>query len=112
MKKENLFPTGQKIKPNLALLLAIVFILFYLFTGCKKKNDTPPPNNNEIKATVVISPGNTININAMGSKAIVGCSAFGGGTAIYGTNPDNAAVNIRVTSTGLSCITSPGTYNF
>jgi len=113
MKKSSRFPTIQGIKPKFIPLLAAVSILLWLFTGCKKKIDTPPPNNNEMKATVIVSSGSTINIDAAGSKAAMGCSLFGGGTFVSGTNPDNAAAYISyVHSAGLSCITSPGTYNF
>ncbi len=115
MKKQNLFLPVQKINLKFTQLFAVVFILFFLFTSCKKKNDAPPPNNYELKATVIISPGNTININASGSKARMGCSLWGGGTFIEGTGEANAAVYISYVfsnSSTFQCVTVPGTYNF
>jgi hypothetical protein len=87
-----------------------IFILLLLISciiACKKKN-AEAPNNNEVKATVVLSSGDTVNINATGSKAEMwGCAPLGGGT-----NEANAAVYITVYDTGIRCVTSPGTYSF
>lgn len=83
-------------------------------SACKKKNDTNSTNNNEVNVTVVISPTSTININAKGSKATMGCSfnAFVGTTnQVAGTNENNAAVYIQIPLSSL-CVTSPGTYSF
>src|SRR5688572_1089611 len=115
MKKQNLFPTVQNVKSKYNLLFTLVSIFFFLFTGCKKKNDTQPPNNNELNATVIISPGNTININATGSKARMGCFPWGGGTFVAGTGEAHAAVYISYVfsnSSTFACITAPGTYDF
>lgn len=94
------------------LNVTLLLLLISCFISCKKGNDVPP-NNNEMKATVVVSPASTININATGSKARMGCSFLGGGTFVAGTNEVNAAVYISyVYSTNFSCVSSPGTYNF
>ena len=90
-------------------IILLLFISFFI--SCKKKN-VEPPNNNIVKATVVLSSGSTININATGSKALIGCASFGGGTYVDGTNEANAAVYISLYSTNFSCVTSPGTYGF
>jgi hypothetical protein len=93
-------------------VFAILFIFSGLYTGFKKNNEVTP-NNNEVKATVVTSTG-TININASGSKATMGCSPLGGGSFVNGSNDANTAVYISyVYNTGtISCVSSPGTYNF
>ena len=88
-----------------ALVLVTVII-----SACKKKNEILP-NNNEVNATVVVSPTSTITINAKGAKAIMGCSLFGGGTFVDGTNSLNEAVYLSYIS-GITCVTSPGTYRF
>jgi hypothetical protein len=96
------------------ILFGFISSALLIFSSCKKSSTgNVSPNKNEVKATVVISPTSTIMINATGSKAQMGCSSLGGGTFVSGTNPGNAAVYISyVHSTGLSCITSPGAYNF
>lgn len=88
----------------------IFLLLISCFFSCKKGNNIPP-NNNEMKATVVVSTASTININAAGTKARMGCSLFGG-TYVEGTNEANAAVYITTNSINFSCITSPGIYSF
>jgi hypothetical protein len=71
-----------------------------------------PPNNNEIKATVFVSPSNTVVINATGQKAnLIKCVTLGGGTFVGGTNENNAAVYITVYETGIRCVSDPGSYD-
>lgn len=82
------------------------------FWGCKKNNVEVVQKMTEVKATIVVSPTNTININSTGSNAKMGCSSSGGGTYVDGTNEANAAVYISLYASGFSCVTSPGTYNF
>ena len=91
-----------------------VILLIAVFTSaCKKKPDAAPPNTNEVNATVVVSPTSTITINAKGSNAKLGCSFWGGGNFISGTNETNAAIYIAyVNGSGASCVSNPGTYNF
>src|SRR5438477_9781207 len=89
----------------------ILLLLISCFVSCKKKNDVSQ-NNNEVKATVVVSPASTIPINATGSKALMGCGIFGGGTFVDGTNESNAAVYITVYNSNIGCVTSPGSYGF
>ena len=93
------------MKKNL-LSLVIISIIFY---ACKKDGQsTLPPNNNQIIATIVLSSGSILNINASGSKAILGLfSGFGGPGYIDGTNAANAAVYINV----YPKISSTGTIN-
>ena len=95
-------------------IIIYFIVLITVFTSaCKKKNDPAPLNNNEVNATVVISPTSTITINAKGTKAKMACSILGGGTFIEGTHDNGAAVYINISNPpALSCITSPGTYNF
>jgi hypothetical protein len=83
------------------------------FWGCKKNNVAVVQKMTEVKATIVVSPTSTININSTGSNAKMGCSAtiVGSMTFIVGTNENNAAVYIEIPLNNL-CITSPGTYNF
>jgi hypothetical protein len=86
-----------------------IFIFPFLiccFISCKKKN-AEPPNNNEIKATVVLSSGGTVNVNAKGSKAQMGYAPYGGYTYLGVTNEANAAVYINIFSQ-----VTPGTYSF
>jgi hypothetical protein len=93
----------------------ILLLLISCFVSCQKKNDVPQ-NNNEVKATVVVSPTSTININATGSKTRMGCANCAG-TIVEGTNEANAAVYITVNPPSssvpnLACVTSTGTYVF
>ena len=96
--------------PNAILLLLLVSI----FVTCKKESDDPPPNNNEVKATILLPSGNTININATATKASMGCliSLGGGYTHIDATNTANAAVYMSIYVPVTTCVTTPGTYNF
>ena len=95
------------------IIVYVLVVIAILISACKKKNDPAPLNNNEVNATVVISPTSTITINAKGTKAKMACSILGGGTFIEGTHDNGAAVYINISNPpALSCITSPGTYNF
>lgn len=95
------------------IIVYFLVVMMTLTSSCKKQNDVIPPNTNEVNATVVVSPTSTITINAKGSKAKMGCSLWGGGTFINGTNDANAAVIISyVYGSGSSCVKTPGTYNF
>jgi len=91
--------------------LLILLLFISCFISCKKKFEITP-NNNVVKAMVVVSPTSTININAAGTKAVMGCSFWAGGSYIGGTNEANAAVYITVYGTNFSCVSSPGTYSF
>lgn len=85
-------------------------ILLCFFSGCKKNSDTPSPvNNNEMNATVLLSNGSTVIINARGTKAILGVSGpLGSPGYIEGTNETNNAVYINL----FPAITRPGTFNY
>ena len=88
------------------------FILICLsHLSCNKKDD-PPVNTNEFKATVVLSSGAIISIDAKGTKAAMGCGLLGSGTFVSGSNESNAGVNITAYGVGSACITVPGTYSF
>ena len=92
------------------LFLSLILIcLFHL--SCNKKDDTPV-NTNEFKATVVLSSGSIVNIDAKGTKAAMGCGLLGSGTFVSGSNESNAGVNIIAYGVGSACITNPGTYSF
>ena len=92
----------------------LLFLLVSSFATCKKGSDDPPPNNNEVKATILLPSGNTININATTTKALMGCSIslVGGSTHIDATNSANAAVYMSIFVPATTCVTTPGTYNF
>ena len=79
--------------------------------SCNKKDDAPV-NNNEFKATVILSSGSIVNIDAKGTKAAMGCGLLGSGTFVSGSNESNAGVNMTVYGAGSSCVTIPGTYSF
>ncbi len=78
-------------------ILVPFLIMSIVYSACKKDSQpTLPPNHNEVTATVVLSSGNIININANGSKALMGLRGFlGGPDYIEGTNAANAAVYIK-----------------
>lgn len=97
------------------IVLACSLLVFVLnIAACKKDNKIPLVKSEvEVNATVVLSTGETIIINASGDNAKMGCTLLGGGSYISATNAANASVYIgSVYSSGLSCVTSPGTYNF
>jgi hypothetical protein len=81
-----------------------------IFISCKK-NEIPPSldSNNQVKATVILSTGDTIKINATGSKAPMGCSV--GYSFVDGTNETNEAIYLNVLNINNSCLNSPGNYN-
>jgi len=92
------------------------FLFFLLltasFTTCKK-GKTSPPNNNELKATVILSSGSTLNFNATGVKVkMEPCSTFGFGfgTSVEATTENNHAIFLTAYGT-TPCITVPGTYS-
>lgn len=84
----------------------IFFILLISCSSSCKKSNEAPLNNNEMNATVVLSSGDIIKINAKESKARMGQSWYGG-TFVEGTNETNAAIYIN-----LLTVISPGTYAF
>ena len=92
----------------------IFFASLLVFASCKKE----PPSfaqlngNNQMKAVVSINPGFSTLINVVGSNVSMGCSYFGGGTYIDGTNDIHSAIYISVRDSNLSCILSAGTYKF
>ena len=93
---------------KLTFLFTASFFIFFMQACSKKSNAVLPPNNNEVNATVVLSTGFTININAKGLKAPIGLyGIFGGPGYVDGTNAANAAVLIEV----YSAISGPGTYD-
>ena len=69
----------------------LLLLLVSSFGTCKKGSDASPPNNNEVKATILLPSGNTININATSTKTSMGCliSLGGGYTHIDATNTAN-----------------------
>lgn len=89
--------------------LKLFLLLIICFISCK--TDVEPPNDNEMHATVILSPGNSIIINAKGTKTLIGCSLFGGGTFIQGTSESDAAVYLTILGS-TNCISSPGIYGF
>jgi hypothetical protein len=92
----------------------LLLLLVSSFGTCKKGSDAPPPNNNEVKATILLPSGNTININATATKASMGCliSLGGGYTHIDATNSANAAVYMSIYVPATTLCNNPGTYNF
>ncbi len=93
-------------------VLVAVFITVVTFgsLGCKKNSlPSPLPNNNEFNATVVLSSGQILNINARGTKAPMGLSSpLGGASYVDGTNEAGNAVYINV----FPIISGPGTFDF
>ena len=93
------------------LLVAVIpFFVTVVLVSCKKNSPPAPlPNNNEVNATVVLSSGQIININARGTKAPMGLgSPFTGPTYVDGRNAAGNEVYISVFPT----ISSPGTFDF
>jgi len=92
----------------------VLALLTVFSIACNKKNDTAPPNTNEFNATVLLTTGATVTINAKGSNAKMGCAILGGGNYVNGINSDNASVYLSYIYDGsgsASCVSSPGTYN-
>lgn len=83
----------------------LILLMTFFITSCKKQEETKTQYNNEVKATIVHSSGNTININATGAKATANKDIYGI-TYISGTNEANAGVNIS-----FQTIMIPGTYS-
>jgi hypothetical protein len=83
----------------------ILLLLIVCLSACKKNNDSPYLNN-EMKATVVLSSGGIIEINAQWPKALMGQIWWSGNSFVEGTNDANAAVYL----TSLGNVTVPGTY--
>jgi hypothetical protein len=107
MKKP--FSIEKKIKYFMGMVLLL--LLSTVFSCKKNSGSSPPANNNQINATVVFSSGNTIIINATGTKATMGCS-FLDGTFVNGTNDASHGNGAVLFSTlGTNCITGVGTYN-
>jgi hypothetical protein len=78
--------------------------------ACNKQAPPLPPNHNEFNATVLFfTSGRTINVNATGPKAIMGCDF---GTFVEGTDTSNASVYCRPIINYIECITTTGTYPF
>lgn len=94
------------------IMYAVLLLAAIGCYSCHKNKDALPVKNTEVKATVTLSPGNIVTINATGSKAVMGSAFYGGGTFIDGTNENNAAVYISVYNSSFSPVTVPGTYNF
>lgn len=92
----------------------ILFIcLIIIFISCKKENKLPLFNlKNQVKANIILTSGDTIKIDAIGSKALMGCSSLGGGTYVSGTKETNAAIYMTIYGNNFYCVDSPGTYNF
>ncbi len=90
-----------------------IFCLASLSVGlvysCKK--DGPPalpPNHNEVSASVILTSGPAITINAKGTKAPMGLNGWlGGGGYVDGTNDAGNAVYISI----FPGISGPGTYD-
>lgn len=82
----------------------ILFLTFFLYS-CNKNSEPAHSNNNFLNATVSLSSGNTITINATGSKVKFSKDVFGD-AFIGGLNSDNAEVNII-----FQTLRSPGTYS-
>ena len=80
----------------------ILFLTFFLYS-CNKP---APSNNNLLKASVSLSSGNTVTINATDSKVKFSKDVVFGFVLISGLNSDNAEVNIS-----FQTLTSPGTYS-
>lgn len=87
--------------------------LVILLISCKKEG-TPATlaKNNELKATVIFASGDTVKINALGSKLVMGCGLLSGASFLAGTDEMNRAVYLTAYTSNFSCITSPGTYMF
>jgi len=93
------------------ILLYAIALLSVFIPACNKNKDTAPPNTNEFNATVLLTTGATVTINAKGSKAKIGCTFLGGGNFLYGTNDNNEYVHLgSIYGPGFTCVSSPGTY--
>jgi hypothetical protein len=93
------------------IVLYAMALLSVFIPACNKNKDTVPPNTNEINATVLLTTGSTITINAKGTKAVMGCTLLGGGNFLYGTSDNNAYVYLgSIYGPGFSCVSAPGTY--
>jgi hypothetical protein len=106
--------TSTLIKKGKWLNVIALLLLVSSFGSCKKGSDAPPTNNNEVKATILLTSGTAITINATTTKALMGCTItlVGGSTHIDGTNAANAAIHISIFVPGSMCVTAAGTYNF
>ena len=91
-------------------LVFVKLLFLFILLSCNKKSSSSP-NNNEVKATVVFSNGTTLNINATGNKALLGCGSMGGGTHVDGINESNAGVLISVYLNSTMCVSKAGTYS-
>ena len=80
--------------------------LLLLVCSCKRDEDPVIPNNNEMNANVVLSSGNTILINARGSKAKIS-KDFYGITYISGVNENNEGVFLM-----FGTVTVPGVITY
>ena len=78
----------------------ILFLTFFLYS-CNKNSEPA----NLLNASVSLSSGNTVTINATGSKVKFSKDVFGY-ALISGLNSDNAEVNIS-----FQTLTSPGSYS-
>ena len=85
---------------------ALFLMPLIFFCSCKKHSNTQPQSQTEVKATVTLSSGNTISINATGVRATITRDIYGY-TYVYGATENNAGVNLMFPN-----ITSPGTYSF
>src|SRR5689334_4188589 len=88
---------------SIAVFLAVLLCI----CSCKKNNNTTTPQNKaEVKATVTLSSGSVVTINASGDKATVTRDIFGY-TYVFGSNQANAGVNLMFPN-----VTSLGTYSY
>jgi hypothetical protein len=96
----------QLIREKRKCLNGIILLLLITFFSSCKKNNEEPPNNNEMNATVVLSSGDIIKINAKGVKALMGRDFWTGSFYVDGTSETNAAVYLSTRPN----VTVPGTY--
>jgi hypothetical protein len=89
--------------------MMLIWMLMALSFSCSKKMPSLLKNN-EFNATVVLLSGTTVNINARGNKALLGCGIFGGSTYVDGTNVTNEAVYINVSDSIIKCVSRARTY--
>lgn len=90
----------------------LYFAILIVFSfSCKKSNLSNEDllSKNRVDATIVLSSGAIIRINATGPKAVMGCGLIGGGTYVDGTNDTKSAIYNNIIG---FCIVSPGTYSF
>ena len=102
-----------RVKNKFLKCISLLFLTCFFFTCGKKSDPITVVNNNEIKATVQLSSGATVNITGKGENAVIGC-APSYYTYIEGTDENNTAVYINVSSSvsGSNCVTYPGAYRF